>query len=73
MYHININKLKIFFLHLGLCWSMSKVTWFEAQTICKNKKQSLTLSTNKSSSFYWTGFYNRTSDWIKILGTVIYQ
>lgn len=52
----------------GLCWSMAGLTWFEAQRKCKNNNQSLTLSTNKSMHFYWTGFYNRTSHWIKILG-----
>lgn len=68
-----LNTHKDFFLHLGLCWSMQGMTWFKAQSKCKNKNQSLTLSTNKSSSFYWTGTYNRTSHWIKLLGTVIYQ
>lgn len=65
----SIFVIKLFIAALpGLCWSMQGLTWFEAQTKCRNNNQSLTLSTNKSSSFYWTGFYNRTSHWIKILG-----
>nr|XP_034307344.1 uncharacterized protein LOC105338041 [Crassostrea gigas]XP_034307345.1 uncharacterized protein LOC105338041 [Crassostrea gigas] len=52
----------------GLCWSMPGITWFKAQAECKNKNQALTICTNKSSTFYWTGVYNRTSHWIKLLG-----
>eukprot|EP00105_Crassostrea_gigas_P021071 XP_011440060.1 PREDICTED: uncharacterized protein LOC105337153 isoform X2 [Crassostrea gigas] len=43
-------------------------TWFEAQTECREKNQSLTLWKNKSTSFYWTGFYKTRSHWIKIIG-----
>lgn len=43
-------------------------TWFEAQAICREKNQSLTLRYNESTRFYWTGFYRKISFWIKIIG-----
>lgn len=59
-------------LHLAvitvLCWSKPPITWFEAQTLCRNKNQSLTLKKNESTDFYWTGFHRKTSHWIKIIG-----
>lgn len=65
----SIHVLSLFLAALpGLCWSMGRMTWFEAQETCRKKNQSLTLSTNISSRFYWTGVYKRTSHWIKILG-----
>lgn len=53
---------------LSVGWSEKPSSWFEAQAYCRNAKQSLTLSKNQSSTFYWTGFYKRTSNWIKIIG-----
>lgn len=47
------------------------VTWFEAQTICRSMNQSITVHTNKSADYYWTGLYERTSYWIKIIGILI--
>lgn len=47
------------------------VTWFEAQTICRRMNQSITVHTNKSAGYYWTGLYERTSYWIKIIGILI--
>lgn len=47
------------------------VTWFEAQTICRENKQSLTVWKNESTNFYWTGFYKKTSHWIKIIGDLL--
>lgn len=46
------------------------VTWFEAQTICRENKQSLTVWKNESTNFYWTGFYKKTSHWIKIIDCI---
>ncbi|XP_052681167.1 uncharacterized protein LOC128161803 isoform X2 [Crassostrea angulata] len=44
------------------------VTWFDAQTICRNMNQTITLIKNESKQYYWTGLYERQSHWIKIIG-----
>ena len=49
--------------------SSEKLTWFEAQKLCRYKNQTLTLNQSESNQVYWTGFYKRTSHWIKIIGT----
>lgn len=73
------NRRKSFAM-ISVCWllryllmqaviSQSRAfTWFEAQTKCREKNQSLTLWKKESTSFYWTGFYRKTSYWIKIIG-----
>ncbi|XP_034307350.2 uncharacterized protein [Magallana gigas] len=58
--------LRSLFLHTGMS-QLRAVTWFEAQTICRENKQSLTVWKNESTNFYWTGFYKKTSHWIKII------
>lgn len=49
------------------------VTWFDAQTICRNMNQTITLIKNESKQYYWTGLYERQSHWIKIIGILIKQ
>lgn len=44
------------------------LTWFEAQTECRKRNQTLTFKENGPPSYFWTGFYKRRSPWIKILG-----
>lgn len=48
--------------------STNSFTWFEAQTVCRERNQTLTLQSNESNSFYWTGFHKRLSHWIQIIG-----
>lgn len=63
-------------LHIAVlsafCWYTNSIpntlTWFEAQSICRERNQTLTLKSNESADFYWTGFYKRLSHWIKIIG-----
>lgn len=50
------------------CWANQSVTWFQAQTFCRDKSLTLTSMTNASKNFYWTAFYKKTSPWIKIIG-----
>lgn len=49
----------------------NSVTWFEAQSICRDMNQSITVHKNESADYYWTGLYERTSHWIKIIGSLI--
>lgn len=79
-WHLSIIGLSFKYLYklicsfsLVLCWSKPPITWFEAQTLCRNKNQSLSLKTNESTDFYWTGFHRKTSHWIKIIGSVLPQ
>lgn len=59
----------LYFLITLTAISQSKaITWFEAQTKCRERNQSLTLWRNKSTSFFWTGYYKKRSHWIKIIG-----
>lgn len=59
----------LYFLITLTAISLSKsITWFEAQTKCRERNQSLTLWRNKSTNFYWTGIYKKRSHWIKIIG-----
>lgn len=50
------------------CRVNQSVTWFEAQTFCRKKNLTLTSKRNASGNSYWTGFYKKTSHWIKIIG-----
>ena len=45
-------------------------TWFEAQTECRKRNQTLPFKEDEplNISHFWTGFYKRRSPWIKILG-----
>lgn len=65
------------FLMVSLVFDCSpqkkSVTWFDAQTICRNMNQSITLNINESVEQYWTGLYERQSHWIKIIGILIKQ
>lgn len=63
------NSIKFFFS--VFCWANSSVTWFDAQTFCRNKNLTLTLRRNASKNFYWTAFYKKTSPWIKIIGKLV--
>lgn len=53
------------------CRVNQSVTWFEAQTFCRKKNLTLTSKRNASGNSYWTGFYKKTSHWIKIIGNNI--
>lgn len=60
--------LLYFFITLTAISQSKAITWFEAQTKCRENNQSLTLWKNQSTNFYWTGFYKKRSHWIKIIG-----
>lgn len=64
----------LWFVMVSLVFDCSPpVTWFDAQTICRNMNQTITLIKNESKQYYWTGLYERQSHWIKIIGILIKQ
>lgn len=65
------NTNDFFGFRLVFCRVNQSVTWFEAQTFCRNKNLTLTLKKYASGNSYWTGFYKKTSHWIKIIGNNI--
>nr|XP_034304425.1 uncharacterized protein LOC105340218 isoform X1 [Crassostrea gigas] len=65
---MKITHTTTLFIAVITVFDCSKVTWFKAQKICRDMNQSITLHKNESDKYYWTGLYNRTSHWIKIIG-----
>ncbi|XP_065937672.1 uncharacterized protein [Magallana gigas] len=69
---MNYRIILHFAVLTAFCWHTNSIpntlSWFEAQSICRERNQTLTLKSNESTDFYWTGFYKRLSHWIKIIG-----
>lgn len=65
---MKITHTTILYLAVITVVDCSKMPWFEAQTFCRNKNLSITLHKNESADYYWSGLYERTSHWIKIIG-----
>ncbi|XP_055999506.1 uncharacterized protein LOC125655765 isoform X3 [Ostrea edulis] len=60
---------------IAICLSLSEVrtiptdyTWYGAQKTCQEKNDSLTIQERKSDEYYWTGYHERISKWIKLIG-----